>query len=97
MPKTDQYEQLTEQDYGHWIDRATLYNEDGELTLQIEAGYSKPYDQAWYELLEEPAQSLEATFSSWENLGRPNHRPIRRTRGTPRRPSKTRRPEVKKP
>ena len=56
------YQALSEQDYGPWLDRLTLFEVNGVYYLQEEFGYCKPYDSNWYVLDAKPETSLEEVF-----------------------------------
>ena len=60
LTKLDSHEQLSEQDYGPWLDRVTLYEKNGKFFLQEQFGYDKPYDENWYELAAKPDKPLAA-------------------------------------
>ncbi len=47
--KLDTNQVLTEEDYGPFLSRVTLYQEDGKYLLVHEEGYSKPYETKTYE------------------------------------------------
>ena len=64
----DTFELLTEQDYGFWLDRLSLYKVDGRVYLQETFGYTKPYDSYWYTLLGEPAVTLQQAFGQHSGL-----------------------------
>lgn len=70
LRQLDTFQALSEQDYGPWLDRVTLYEneEDGKLYLQEEYGYSKPYDRNWYELAGKPAGSLSELLGGCEGF-----------------------------
>jgi len=59
----------SEQDYGPWLDRVSLFEVNGEIFLLEEYGYSKPYDKAWYRLSEKPKKTLQEAFGSWNGGG----------------------------
>lgn len=60
MKKLDEHRATSEQDYGPWLDAATLFeSEDGRLLLLVEGGYQAPYDSRWYELASRPAALSE--------------------------------------
>lgn len=59
--KLDEHRQTSEQDYGPWLDAATLYDtsvDGGEFLLKVESGYSKPYEVEWYKLGARPGKPL---------------------------------------
>ena len=62
----DSHELLTEQDYGPWLDSLDLYEIDGKFYLQERSGYSKPYDEFWYELSAKPSVTLAAAFGLYD-------------------------------
>ncbi len=65
--KTIQEEvQFSEQDYGPYIDRATLVEHEGSTYLHVECGYSKPYESAWYKLDGLPC--LKTAFGGYTGL-----------------------------
>jgi len=69
MNKLDTHERLSIQDYGPWLDRVTLYEQAEPLVagtryfLHVEGGYSKPYENEWYELSKKPAKKLSKLFT----------------------------------
>ncbi len=65
----DTHEQFSEQDYGPWLDRLSLYEVNGKVYLKEEFGYSKPYDKNWYELSAKPEKTLKDTFGGYTSGG----------------------------
>jgi len=63
----DSHELLTKQDYGPWLDSLDLYEIDGKFYLQEKFGYSKPYDECWYELSAKPSVTLTAVFGLYDD------------------------------
>jgi hypothetical protein len=59
--KIDESRLLSEQDYGPFLEVATLTEEEGKLVLSVSAGYGqeKTNETAWYELSARPSQSLD--------------------------------------
>ena len=57
------YQTFSEQDYGPWLDRLTLFEVNGVYYLLEEFGYSKPYDRNWYVLDAKPKKTLEKAFA----------------------------------
>lgn len=69
MTQIDEHHLLSEQDYGPWLDRATLHQtDDGQLLLEVEGGYSKPYYVAWYSLSDLPNKPLSEAFDGDNGL-----------------------------
>ncbi len=70
LKKLDTFQALSEQDYGPWLDRVTLYEdqETGKLYLEEQFGYSKPYDRNWYEVGGKPTQPLAELFGGLEGF-----------------------------
>ncbi len=66
--EVDSYRQLTEQDYGPWLDAAEIWVEGARVFLKIEGGYSRPYDEAWYELSAKPDLKLETHYQDYDGL-----------------------------
>jgi len=54
VQKLDQSRRLSEQDYGPFLEVATLFEHEGRFFLSVSAGYGpeKHNDEAWYELAE---------------------------------------------
>jgi hypothetical protein len=72
MTELDKWVNLSEQDYGPWLDAATLFEtDDGQLLLQVEGGYGKPYDTAWYSLAERPDKPLDELLKDYELWANP--------------------------
>jgi hypothetical protein len=59
MQKIDEHTHLSEQDYGPWLDKATLYEDSGQFILFVEGGYSIPYEEEWYKLDQRPSKPLK--------------------------------------
>ncbi len=62
------YQQLSEQDYGPWLDRVSLFEINGQFYLQEEYGYSRPYSSGWYLLDGPPRRTLEEAFGEHSGL-----------------------------
>ncbi len=70
MVKFDEQRRTSEQDFGPWLDAATLFEtDDGQVLLKVESGYSKPYEVAWYSLSEKPKEALQFTGGATLHLG----------------------------
>jgi hypothetical protein len=56
----DQSRLLTEQDYGGFLEVATLYEHEGRFLLHVSAGYGAEScnDDRWYELSARPPKPL---------------------------------------
>jgi len=66
--KIDQSRRLSEQDYGPFLEVATLYEHKGRFFLSVNAGYGPEgqNEEAWYELSERPAVTLDnAASDGW--------------------------------
>lgn len=64
MQLLDENRRLSEQDSGPFLEVATLYDAgDGTFVLELEAGYSAPFDEVRYSLASRPARSLAEVFS----------------------------------
>lgn len=67
LNKLEMVSKLSHQDYGPWCDQATLYQDGtGKLILFVEGGYSKPYEEEWYELSGKPSSPLEELLGDSE-------------------------------
>lgn len=63
--KLDSYEVLSEQDYGPWLDKVTVYQESGKFLLEETSGYHKPYNKVLYELFTKPEKPLAVLFDGF--------------------------------
>jgi hypothetical protein len=57
--KCDEHRETREEDYGPWFERATVYEHEGQHWLHVEAGYQKPYDEAFYRLSDKPQTDVK--------------------------------------
>ena len=50
------YHNLSDQDFGAFVDEATLFNCEGRWVLRLAAGYQVADEEDWYELEAEPTK-----------------------------------------
>jgi len=68
VQQLDRDRRLSEQDYGPYLEVATLFEHEGRFFLYMVAGYDPEGDNAWYELSERPAKPLSDVASDgWLN------------------------------